>query len=185
MRNKKILQFILVISFILIGVGFRFLPHAPNFTPIAAIALFGGVYFSKKIALVLPLTIMVLSDIFIGYYEIGIMLSVYLSFLVCVLLGFYLKKNKKWQIILGSAFLCSLVFYLITNFAVWLFSPWYVKDFSGLITCYVVALPFFKNTVLGDFIYIPVFFGAYESVKMALEKRIKILRENSISNHIS
>ncbi len=78
--------------FIGVGIGLRLLPHAPNFTPIIAIALFGGFYLSKKTAWILPVAALVVSDIFIGYYEISVMLAVYGSFLLCVGLGFFTQK---------------------------------------------------------------------------------------------
>jgi len=171
-KQGKILEFLIGILFVLIGVSFRLFPHPPNFAPVAAIALFGGVYFSKEIALTLPISIMLISDIFIGYYGISLMAVVYGSFLLCVLLGFWLKKNKKWYTIGGSAILGAVLFFLITNFAVWAFTPWYAKTFVGLIQCYFMALPFFKNTLLGDLFYVSVFFGIYELARAWVRERL-------------
>ena len=169
---KKI-NIAIAIIFILIGVVLRLIPHAPNFTPIIAIALFGGVYLSKKIALILPVLIMLISDIFIGSYEIKLMIFVYASFLICVVLGFWLKKHKKWQTILTSSVLGALMFFLLTNFAVWAFTGWYAKSFSGIIQCYIMALPFFRNTLLGALFYSTVFFGAYEIISVYIKKRFE------------
>ena len=102
---SKKLEFIIAVVFVLIGVSLRLLPHPPNFAPIAAIALFGGVYLSRKTALILPIAVMMISDIFIGSYNIGLMIFVYAGFLMCVLLGFWLKKHKKWQTVLGGSIL--------------------------------------------------------------------------------
>jgi len=124
--------------------------------------LFAGVYFSKRTALILPVAAMLISDIFIGYYGISLMAVVYGSFLLYVLLGFWLKKNKKWYTIGGSAILGAVLFFLITNFAVWAFTPWYAKTLSGLIQCYLMALPFFRNTLFGNLFYVSAFFGIYE-----------------------
>ena len=179
-KNGKILEFTIALLFILIGISLRLIPHAPNFAPIAAIALFGGVYFSKKIALVLPLGAMIISDMFIGYYEPKIMLSVYGSFLLCAVLGIWLKKNKKWYTIGGSAILSAVLFFLITNFAVWAFTPWYAKTFSGIIQSYIMALPFFRNSLLGDLFYTAVFFGAYELMEVWVRKRFKARKKNLI-----
>jgi hypothetical protein len=118
---------------------------------------------------------MIISDIFIGYYQFSLMAVVYGSFLLCVLLGFWLKKNKKWYTIGGSAILGAVLFFLITNFAVWALTPWYQKTFFGLFQCYLMALPFFKNTLLGDLFYVTLFFGAYETVKVWIRKRFKII----------
>jgi len=174
-KKGKILEFLIVLLLILIGVSLRLLPHPPNFTPILAIALFGGVYLSRKIALILPITAMIISDIFIGYYELKLMAVVYGSFLLCVVLGFWLKKNKKWSTVLGSSLFAAIIFFLLTNFAVWAFTPWYAKTFSGIIQCYLMALPFFKNTLLGNLFYVTIFFGAYEIVEVWIRKKFRIL----------
>jgi len=176
-KKGKTLEFIVALLFILIGVSLRLLPHAPNFAPIAAIALFGGVYFSKRIALILPIGIMAISDIFIGYYELKLMILVYGSFLLCVILGFWLKKHKKWYTVGGSAILSAVLFFLITNFAVWAFAPWYAKTFSGIIQCYIMALPFFRNTLLGDLFYVIVFFGAYELIEVWIRKSFELKKK--------
>lgn len=173
-KKGKIIEFVIAAIFVLIGIALRFLPHPPNFAPIAAIALFGGVYFSRKTALILPIAVMLISDIFIGYYEIGLMFFVYGSFLLTVILGFWLKKNKKWQTVLGSAFLSALIFFILTNFAVWVFTPWYAKTLSGIIQCYVMALPFFKNTLFGDLFYTTVFFGSYELIEVWIKKSLRV-----------
>ena len=177
LTKEKILQIIIiVVVFILIGVSSRLLPHFPNFTPISAIALFGGVYFSRKIAFLLPLIIMVISDIFIGYYEVGLMISVYGSFFICVLLGLWLKNHKKWYTVLGSSVFASLIFFFITNFAVWIFTPWYAKTIFGLIQCYLMALPFFRNALLGDLFYVIIFFGTYETVEVWIRRKFKVTK---------
>jgi len=174
-KKGEFLEFIFALIFILIGVSLRLLPHPPNFAPIATIALFGGVYLSKKVALILPIAAMTISDIFIGYYEPKLMVSVYGSFLLCVILGFWLKNHKKWYTVLGSSILGAVLFFLITNFAVWAFTPWYTKDFSGILQCYLMALPFFKNTLLGDLFYVATFFGVYEIVEVWIRKKFRII----------
>lgn len=180
LKKEKNIELIVALVFILIGISLRLIPHTPNFTPIAAIALFGGVYLSKKIALILPIGVMMISDMFIGYYEPKLMISVYGSFLLCVVLGFWLKKHKRWYIIGGSAILSSVIFFFITNFAVWAFSPWYAKTISGIIQCYIMALPFFRNTLMGDMFYVTVFFGTYELVEVWIRSRFKIRKKDTI-----
>lgn len=177
-KKGKIVKFVIALLFILAGIGLRLVPHAPNFTPIAAIALFGGVYFSKKTALILPVLAMLISDVFIGFYDLKIMAAVYGSFILCAILGFWLKKRKKWQTVAGAAILSSVLFFLITNFAVWAFSPWYAKTFSGIIQSYLMALPFFRNTLLGDLFYTAVFFGVYELVMVWVRKRFEIKKSS-------
>lgn len=179
-KKGKTLEFIVALLFILIGVSLRLLPHAPNFAPIAAIALFGGVYFSKKIALFLPLAAMAIGDLFIGWYEPKLMFSVYGSFLLCVVLGFWLKRNKKWYTVGGSAILSAVLFFLITNFSVWVFTPWYAKTLSGIIQCYLMALPFFRNTLLGDLFYVIVFFGSYELIEVWIRKKFEAKKKGIV-----
>jgi len=174
-KRGKIIEFIIVLFFILAGISLRLLPHPPNFAPIAAIALFGGVYLSRKVSLTLPVAVMVISDIFLGgYYHLPVMASVYGSFLLMVILGFWLKKHKKWYTIGGSAILSAVLFFVITNFAVWAFTPWYLKTLSGIVQCYIVAIPFFKNTLLGNLFYVTVFFGAYEVIKVWLDRKFAV-----------
>jgi hypothetical protein len=180
-KKVKILKLAIAIAFILIGASLRLLPHPPNFAPIAAIALFGGVYLSKKIAFVLPVAAMVISDIFIGYYDFRLMALVYGTFLLTVVLGFWLKKHKKWQTILASSLLSAFLFFLITNFAVWVFSFWYPKTFPGLLQCYLMGLPFFRNTLLGNLFYTTVFFGAYELVGVWIKRKFGLVEKSVVS----
>lgn len=142
----------------------RILPHPPNFAPIAAIALFGGVYLTKKYFWIVPLLALFVGDYFIGSYDTRLMVAVYGSFGIISLIGLWLRNHRSPGMIISSALVGSLLFYLITNFAVWAFSPWYPKDISGLMFSYTLALPFFKNTILGDLFYVSLFFGVYELV---------------------
>jgi hypothetical protein len=164
------MDYLIALSFILIAISLRLVPHLPNFNPIAAIALFGGVYLTRKVALILPLIALAISDYFIGYYEFSLMASVYGSFLLCVVLGFWLKRHKKWYNIGGSAVVCSVLFFLVTNFTVWAFTSWYPHTFTGLVQCFTMALPFFRNTILGDLFHVGVFFGVYEIAKIVVRR---------------
>lgn len=176
-KKDRIVEFMIVLIFVLIGISLRLLPHSPNFVPIGAIALFGGVYLSRKIALMLPLTIILISDMFLdGYHYLPVMVSVYGSFLLTVIVGVWLKKHKKWYVVGGSAVLTAILFFLITNFAVWAFTPLYANNFSGLIQCYLLALPFFRNTLLGNIFYATCFFGVYELMISWVEKRSKAIK---------
>lgn len=156
----------LIFSFFLIAIGIvcRLLPHLWNFAPIAAIALFAGVYLGRNYALALPALTMLLGDSFIGFYEWKLMIAVYTSYLLIGLLGAAIKKYKSAEVIIAGSIIGSVLFFIITNFAVWQFSPWYAKSIQGLLKCYTMALPFFRNSLLGDLFYIAVFFGAYEAV---------------------
>ncbi len=162
----------MVYFLILAAVILRFLPHAPNFAPITAVALFGGTYLAnKKLAIVLPIAAMLVSDYFIGFYHWPIMLSVYLSFALSGLLGLWLRRRKNLNNTIGTTLFASIQFFLITNFAVWAFGTMYPHTASGLLASYVNAVPFFRNTLLGDFFYVGVMFGAYELIKRRVARK--------------
>ena len=165
---------------LVLSVGGRLLSHAPNFTPMGAFALFAGAYLAQKSRwmLFLPLGAMAVSDLFIGLYDWKLMAVVYASFLVYGILGMAAGKQKQPGKIFLAALTGSLVFYLATNAAVWIFSPWYPHDFQGFLLSYTLALPFFKMTLLGDVFYAAVFFGGYEA---AVSIGNSIARKRSIS----
>ena len=154
----------LAIFFVIFGAALRFAPHLPNFTPIAAMALFGGAYLNKKYALILPLAVMAISDYFIGFYDIKLMLAVYLSLAMIGVIGLLLKNKKNLFSITGGSILGSVLFFLITNFSVWAFYSWYPHTLNGLFQCFAAAIPFFRNTLLGDLFYVVVLFGVYELI---------------------
>jgi len=154
---KKLLNPSIIILFAVI---LRLVPHVPNFAPISGMALFGGAYLNKKYALIVPLIAMFLSDIFLGLHST--MVFVYGSFILTGLIGLWLRKHKTFTDIIGAAFLSSLLFFLITNFGVWLEGRLYPANLSGLMSSYTLAIPFFRNTILGDLFYTGLFFGSYE-----------------------
>lgn len=180
-QKEKRIGFLIALVFILMGAGSRLLPHPPNFAPITAIALFSGVFLSKKVALILPLIAMVISDKFIGFYDLKLMSAVYGSFLLCVVLGFWIRKNKKWYRILGGSVFATLTFFFLTNFSFWLFTDFYVKTISGLIQCYLAALPFLRNSFLGDLTYVIIFFGVFEMANVLVRKILERKVVQSIS----
>lgn len=156
---------------ILFAVTLRLVPHPPNFAPIAAMALFGGAYLNRRYALVVPIAALLLSDLVIGFYSPLVMVSVYGSFVLTGLMGLWLKKRKSAGNVVLTAMGASILFFLVTNFAVWAAGA-YARDLSGLAQSYVMGLPFFRNTLLGDLFYTGVFFGGYELVKsLAVQKR--------------
>lgn len=150
------------LSIIVFAVVVRLIPHPANVAPIAAMALFGGAYLDRKYAFVVPLVAMFSSDLFLGFHNT--ILFVYGSFLLTGVIGLWLKSHRNVQRITLGALASSMLFFLITNFGVWLVGGLYPKTLSGLIQSYVMALPFFRNTLLGDLFYTGVFFGGYELV---------------------
>ena len=154
---KKLSPFILPIGLVILAIVARLVPHAPNLAPIAAIALLSGTMYKFPRSLFLPITAMVISDAFIGFSPWPITLAVYGSFAVATFLGTFLRKQGFWKVPV-AALASSLLFYVITNFVVWLTSGMYQPTFSGLTYCYINALPFLKNTIAGDMIYSVVLF---------------------------
>ncbi len=154
---------------IVVGIAgvLRLLPHPANVAPIGAMALFGGVYLHKKYAIALPLLAMFLSDIFLGFSQSTPF--VYASFFIAGLLGMWLKERKTIRNVIVASLFSSVLFFLVTNFGYWLTYDLYPKTFAGQIEAYYYALPFFRNTVVGDLFYTGLFFGGYEAVSVYLK----------------
>lgn len=173
--DKKNILLIIFISAIILAA--RLIPHTPNFSPLASVVLFAGVYGSAKKYLLLPLIALFISDLFLGFYKLEIMVSVYLSFVIIAWLGLWLKKHKHIINIASSTMASALLFFLITNGAVWYFGTWYSHDLSGLLLCYNLAIPFFKSTLLSNLIYSTLLFGVWELSTYTLKNK-KIITNN-------
>lgn len=166
MINIKLNQnFLIIFTLIVTAAGLRFLPHAPNFVPIGALALFGGATLKKHWAYILPIAAMIISDLLIGFYTLPIMAAVYISFIIMVFLGSLARQNHRIGRLAILTLSGSIIFFLVTNFAVWAFTPMYVHNLSGLVSCYIAALPFFRNTALSDLFYVGILFGSYELIQ--------------------
>jgi len=142
------------------GAVMRLIPHWPNFTPIAAIALFGGTFLKRKdLAFLVPVVAMLLSDLIIGFHST--MFAVYASFIAIVSLGLFLQSRLTVVNTISASLASSILFYLITNFASWTsgIMP-YPMNVAGLMQSYIAGLPFFFNGLLGDLFYNSVLFGA-------------------------
>ncbi len=169
MNNKfRNIRFIVATLMVLSAAMLRLLPHYPNFTPIAGMALFGGAYFSnKKIAFIIPFAAMILSDIILGFHST--MWAVYLSFALIVMIGFLLRRSKKIPNIFVASISSSVLFFVITNLAVWMTGGIYPMSFAGLTECYIAAVPFFSYTMLGDLFYAAILFGAFELARVKFQ----------------
>lgn len=155
---KKYLPILLLIT---LGITTRLIPHLPNFTAVAAIGLFGGLYLPRRYAIASVIVLMFLSDAIIGFYNVGTMIAVYFSLAIAVYIGHALKaKNRAWSI--AGAVLASFTFFVITNAAVWVWSGMYAHTISGLWHSYYNALPFWRNMLAGDLFYTTVLVGGYE-----------------------
>ena len=155
----------------------RLVPHPANFTAIGALALFSGAYFeNKRTAFIVPLAAMLFSDILMeALFRMGIGIMsgfhsslpyVYLGFVLSVTIGFWIKQQTSIIRILSGSLAASIIFFAISNFAVWL-SGYYGFTTQGFITCYIAAIPFFQNSLLGDLFFTTVLFGSFEWLKKA------------------
>ena len=124
-------KLILGASLIFIAALSRLLPHPPNVAPIAAMALAGGVYFERRFALLIPLAALFVSDCIIGFH--ATIPFVYGSFLATGLIGIWLHSHKKPALIAGGTLLSSIIFFIVTNFGVWLTGGgWYIQKHSAV-----------------------------------------------------
>ncbi len=165
MKNNSITPgFLLLTGMVLAAAFVRLIPHPPNFAPIAAMALFGGAHFTKKwAAFLVPLLALLITDLIIGFH--GTMWAVYLSFVLIVVIGMVMIKKKKVSNIFLASVSSSVLFFVVSNFGVWLTGPYYSKDIAGFAACYTAAIPFFHYTLLGDLFFVALIFGAYELIK--------------------
>lgn len=164
MKRQPVSFYILPILLVLLGVFARLLPHPANVAPIAAIALFGSLYLPRRLALILPLVAVFLSDLIIGFYSIPIMIVVYSSFLLTGAIGLWIRKHITFAHIVGGTLIASTLFFLTTNAAVWAFGTMYPKTIAGLFESYQNAIPFFRNSVIGDLFFVGILVGAKEAV---------------------
>ena len=181
-QNLKTTLLITIIGLLAIS---RVLPHPFNFSPVAAMGLFGAAWFAKKwIAYAAPLISLFISDLILNntlysngsfriFYE-GFYWQ-YISFALVIFLATIVFRNNKFSFLkTGAAALgSSLIFFLISNFGVWASSSIYSADMSGLFSCYLFAIPFFQSTLAGDLIYSFILFGGFE-----------LLRKQSFSSSI-
>jgi len=152
----------------------RLVPHPPNFTPIGAMALFSGAYLGRRsVAFIAPLAALLLSDLFLGFYH-G-MAFVYATTALVVAIGWWLSTRRSSLRIVAASLAGSVTFFALTNFGMWLFSGFYPLTPAGLAACYVAAIPFFQNTVVGDLFYAGVLFGGFA----LLERAIPALRQGA------
>lgn len=157
----------------LIGIGIlgRLVPHAPNATAITGITVAARRYVGGVWVYVIPLLAMVVSDLVIGFYDWRILISVYGSFFLIAALSTLMTSFKSRWALLAMAAVGSIIFFLVTNFAVWMFSPWYAKSLSGLLYCYTLGLPFLRNMLCADLVYTFVLLGMFEHSRLVATKK--------------
>jgi hypothetical protein len=176
-------RFWFLITLVLLAAASRLVPHPPNVTPLAAVALFGGATIERRwLALLVPLAALLLSDLLLqvtylagwqpswGFYQ-G-QWVVYACSLLAAFLGFLVRRRRNAFTVMAATVAGSLTFFLATNFAFWASGLLYPRTVPGLWLCYEMALPFFRNSLMGDLAYSASLFGT-----LALaEARIPVLR---------
>jgi len=147
---KTIITFLFISGILALG---RLIPHPPNFTPILATAIYTPYIINDKwIAMLIPLSAMFIADIIIGFHPY--MLWVYGAIGLSTLISNWsMRFNKKYMQLAIMTLVSSILFFVITNFAVWTIWDYYPKTIDGLIICYIKSIPFFQNTLLGTIIY--------------------------------
>ncbi len=176
---QKKLDYILVFFLIALGATARLFPHPANVAPIGAIALFAGLYLPRRLSLIVPLFAMFLSDLVIGFYSLPIMTAVYGSFLVSIAIARIMKRKKTIPFLIGGTTLGAIVFFLLTNAAVWAFGTMYSHSLSGLAHSYSRAIPFFRNSLVGDLFFVGLLIGGYELLAKLHRRRFVHLFERT------
>ena len=168
--NKNLKNYFLPICLILVLSFSRLIEHPWNFTPILAVGIFSGFYFKNFIlSLFIVVFSMFLGDLYLGFHST--MFFTYISLAVAVVIGFFIKHFKFTEI-LFSGLVSSICFFIITNFGAWLTLEMYEKNFAGLLQSYVLAIPFFHNTLISTFLYLIVLKLLFD---LAIKKIFKIL----------
>jgi hypothetical protein len=171
-RNQAIFAGLLILFAMATRVLFNQM-HVYNFNAVMAAGLFAGAYLgSRRYGIVIPLIAMLATDAVLGFYDWKLMIFVYGSLAVAALIGRWYAKNATLPRFATSVFGGSLLFFLVTNGAVWLFAEGaiYPRTLAGLAQCYAAGIPFYRNTLLGDMTWSAVLFGSYELVRFRLPK---------------
>jgi hypothetical protein len=166
-------RLMLIVTMIAAAAASRLLPHPPNMTSIAAMALFGGATLSdKRLAFLVPLAALFASDLLLGFHNQ--MIAVYGSFALIVCLGLWLQERKTAVTVAGAAIASSLLFFVVVDFGVWLAGDIYPRTLAGLVACYTAALPFLRNQMAGDLLYTGILFGGFA----LLEQQFPVLQRS-------
>jgi len=147
------------IFLIILGIGSRLAAHTPQFTAILAVAMFAGLYLSPRLALTVPVALMIATDLVLGFHDT--MVFTYGSMLAISLIGLWLAPRKNFRTVLGGSIISSGLFFVVTNFGAWL-SPLYPHTWAGLRECYIMAVPFFRSTLVSTVAYSLVLYAGYE-----------------------
>lgn len=162
--RDRLVRFAVLTGIVLCAAAARLVPHPPNVTPIAALALFGGAHFANRwLGLVVSLTALLLGDLVIGFH--ALMPFVYGGFAAIGVLGFWLRSDRSVGRVAGATVAGTLLFFLVTNFGMWWLFATYPPTASGLLACYVAGLPYLANSLAGNALYVGVLFGGVALLK--------------------
>jgi hypothetical protein len=151
-----------------IDVAARILPHAPDFTPVAATGLFAATMLRvRALSLLVPVGAMLLGDAVLGFYDWRMMAVVYAALALPAIAACLSTRLRRPAMAVPALLVNPLMFFVVTNFAVWALSPIYAADAASLLKCYVAALPFLKNMAAGDLFWGLVLFGSYGIAQVA------------------
>ncbi len=165
-------RFLIITALIVLAALTRLLPHIPNFTAVSAVALFGAAQYNKKImAFLVPLTALLLSDAVLGFYQ-G-MEWIYGTFILIIITGFALRNKITVSKVILLSVTSSLLMYIFSDLGVWIGSTMYPHTLAGFTTCYVAALPFLRNELLGDLFYSGLLFGTFYVAQLKFPKLLK------------
>jgi hypothetical protein len=150
---------------ILLAALTRLVSPIPNFTAIGAMALFGGAMLPGALAFIVPVSAMFIADLALesiyGYGFHSTMFAVYAAILIAIFIGKFVISSVSVSRIAGASLISAIIFFALTNLAVWFGSTFYPQNFIGLMECYTAAIPFFRNSLLGDLFFSAVLFGGY------------------------
>jgi hypothetical protein len=159
-KENLLYRTLLALVLIVLAAALRIAPHPWNFTPVGAMALFSGaVLRDRRLAFFFPLLALFAGDLFVGFHKL--IPIVYVSFLVNVAIGLWLRDRRTIGRISLATLLGAIQFFIITNFAVWQFLGGYPRTAAGLVTCYIAGIPLFWNTLGGDAVYATLLFGGF------------------------
>lgn len=153
-----------IVALIVVVAAMRLLPHPMNVTPIGALGLFAGAMLPHRMAWLVPVAALLVSDMISGFYALPAMVLVYLGFYCSATIGrVWLARQRSPGRLVGAVLASATVFFVISNLSAWLM--YYPRTLEGFVQCYLSAIPFFGRSLLGDALYTTLLFGSYEFVR--------------------
>jgi hypothetical protein len=160
--------------FVIIAVAIRLLPHSWHLTPVGAALLFFGATRPRK-EWVAALAMFAACDVYLTRVHYGMRVSpdhlvTWAWYLVAMGIGYLLARKADPIRVVGASLGSAISFFIVSNFATWLFQDLYAKTFAGLVQCYTMAIPFFRGTLASDLIFTPILFSVPYVLKLMHER---------------